>query len=313
MKRRRPLSLTAREQHDEKRFRGPSKEELVASHAARVFATMHRVTHTETRPYYAPMNLVTGVYYREHDEGALLSVTPPGVYPLYCTAQQAVYKLDTRVLPRQLPLGRVSVPGRDGERMQWMPVFCVSQLEPSAAIEVRVRAYEMRMCLALAPAWMNNLKPLVEWRAARSAAPVLPLVALAAHATPREEGALAQAEALLKRLRARDPAITPPLLPGVDQPVWDAGRLRSVEAVAYYADTFYTLALLALAPHYTNARELTFAAALGLLTLLSEAGLDATTAALPPGLASHGLQMTEVRLLAVLQREGAVPLRIVNP
>jgi hypothetical protein len=89
--------------------------------------------------------------------------------------------------------------------------------------------------------------------------------------------------------------------------------LRSVEAVAYYADTFYTLALLALAPHYTNARELTFAAALGLLTLLSEAGLDATTAALPPGLASHGLQMTEVRLLAVLQREGAVPLRIVNP
>jgi hypothetical protein len=346
MKRRR---RTSKKEFSEAKFtRGPSKAQLLAEQGALVLSTMRTIGICHPQPYFIPANLATGVCYTGYNAIVLSRATPTGQPPLFCTIKQANYAMHTNVRLGEKALGRIvyytyKEGGEDeGSRMQWTPVFHVSQLAPTPMIEARLRDYDLKMRLALAPRWMSKLESLYKHREALpgdhaialAPAAVPPLVLLAARATlvhppspARLElltddlrqlmwplGGLVQADTLLDRLWARDPAITPALPADADRTLFEAGLPRShfADAPSYYVATFYELAHAALAPHYETDTVLRAAVALGMLTLLAEAQLDARSLPLPLALRGSTDDLTEARLLRVLQQAGAVTLNVAH-
>lgn len=342
MKRRRRSSK--KEFSEAKFVRGPSKAQLLAEQGTVVLSAMRTVGICHPQPYFIPANLTTGVCYTGYNAIVLSRATPTGQPPLFCTIKQANYAMHTHIRLGEKALGRIvyytyKEGGDDeGSRMQWTPVFHVSQLASTPLIEARLRDYDLRMRLALAPRWMSKLEALYKRREALPAdhaialapAAVPPLVLLAARATlvhppspTRLElltddmrqllwplGGLTQADALLDRLWARDPAVTPALPADADRTLFEAGLPRShfTDAPSYYVAVFYELAHAALAPHYETDAALHTAAALGMLTLLAEAQLDARSLPLPPSVRGSTDDLTEARLLRVLQQPGGVTL-----
>lgn len=283
--------------------------------AERAWQRLRTRSTTLARPYWVPANLVTGRPYMGLNGAILGRVVPVGGLSLFCTLKQA-NSLGAHVRTGETAAARVVFYKDEGEgRAQkrvpvWTPVFHIGQIHGIPA--VCLQSYDLKTRLVLLPTWMTKLDALYKRREelphdhaiALPKSAVSPLVLLAARAfltsqTPREKvdalltpdlrallwpvGGLDAADAVLDRIWARDPLITPALPLEMARDRFDAEHPRSAYAapVPYYLAVFYALAWAGLASHVQDETMLSAASALGMLALSDAAHLPLDDEATP--------------------------------
>jgi len=231
MKRRRRAS---RKSTGEKRQRMSSNVEIIAQRAWQRLQLTPVGDGRVSRPYWAPVNLVTGNPYGGLNHAILDRVLPAGALSLFCTLKQA-NGVGAHVRQGEQAIARIVFYKSDEQDRRlpvWTPIFHISQLEgiPDACLQVHamqrlslvlfrvvvrlfvypysppcLQDYDLRSRLTLLPVWMTKLNALYKRREALPAdhaialpaARVPPLVLLAARAFLLSQTSPAKIDALL--------------------------------------------------------------------------------------------------------------------